>query len=573
MGRSQNLVFIAVLIVATMGGCEHEKAICGNGVAEGAEPCDGFDLRGANCAAIGLQAGTLRCDHSCRIDTSGCNAGACGDGVKQIGEECDGTDTGGKVCSSFGFIEGTLHCTSSCFFDTTDCVGCGDGVLNPNTEECEETDLGETTCEDLGYHDGELACSGECEYDTSDCERYGKCGDDIVQVMYEDCEPWALDHTCRDLGFWGGDLECPDCSFVTTGCMRLVSLSAGANHVCGLDSLGTHWCWGRGTEGQLGNTQFLSAKAAVQVVVPNGLTFSQIQTGGNHSCALDQNGDAWCWGEGFHGQLGNADVDHKWSAPQPVVMPTGRSFVAISLGYFVTCALDDQGDAWCWGAGNSGEIGNDSTDDVDVPTAVSMPANVQFVKIDVGSEEVYALDTQGGGWSWGNPYPCGSGPQTHPFALAMPAGRTYQDIRVGGSHACALDDLGAAWCWGSDQWGQLGDGSGGGSCLYTAVTMPTASFDRIVSGSQFSCGLAPDGTVYCWGRNESGQLGTGNVTTTSSPSAVITSASFSELAVGQSFACALTAQGVAWCWGEGQYGALGNWNLSDAYNPVVTSEP
>src|SRR5690606_27502091 len=90
-------------------------ATCGNGVLEPDEECEGFDLRGQTCDALGLAVGQLRCNAECKLDTSGCG-GLCGDGVVQSGEACDGANLHGATCATiFGEgTEGTLGCSSDC---------------------------------------------------------------------------------------------------------------------------------------------------------------------------------------------------------------------------------------------------------------------------------------------------------------------------------------------------------------------------------------------------------------------------------------------------------------------------
>ncbi len=94
-------------------------AVCGDGVADDGEACDGTDLREQSCADLGLPDGTLVCTASCDLDATGCSV--CGDGQLGSGEDCDGTALGGETCESQGFDDGTLSCTPACGFDTTNC--------------------------------------------------------------------------------------------------------------------------------------------------------------------------------------------------------------------------------------------------------------------------------------------------------------------------------------------------------------------------------------------------------------------------------------------------------------------
>lgn len=112
--------------------------VCGDNVIEAPEVCDGTDLGGETCASQGFSGGgTLACNSTCDgFDTSGCIAGGpvCGNGVIETGEDCDGTNLGGATCTSLGFSGGTLACSPSCTYDTSACTtgGCTTQTLYSN---------------------------------------------------------------------------------------------------------------------------------------------------------------------------------------------------------------------------------------------------------------------------------------------------------------------------------------------------------------------------------------------------------------------------------------------------------
>ncbi|MBX3229162.1 MAG: hypothetical protein KIT84_02415 [Labilithrix sp.] len=89
---------------------------CGDGRLDPGEECEGFDLRGATCDALGLAVGTLACNAECKLDTTGCG-GKCGDGVVQPGEDCDGANLNGKTCALVSPTAiGALGCSADCHF-------------------------------------------------------------------------------------------------------------------------------------------------------------------------------------------------------------------------------------------------------------------------------------------------------------------------------------------------------------------------------------------------------------------------------------------------------------------------
>lgn len=120
------------------------QPVCGDGVAEGNEACDGADLAGASCSAQGCNGGTPTCNVDCTLDFSSCTGCPfCGNNVREGSEECDGIDLGGAACGDFGCSGGSLFCNLDCTYDASSCSGC-----------C--TDVGQSCS-----NDGDC-CSGNC---------------------------------------------------------------------------------------------------------------------------------------------------------------------------------------------------------------------------------------------------------------------------------------------------------------------------------------------------------------------------------------------------------------------------
>ncbi len=233
---------------------ESLEPVCGNGIAEGDEVCDGEDLRGVTCEALGFDGGELGCSEDCtQFDLSGCMTGDCGNGVADPGEICDGDDLRGHTCESLGFESGTLGCLPDCsYFDTSGCdTYCGDGLAGGN-EECDGDDFRGQTCESLGYHGGELACvQTTCMYDLTSCEGAGRCGDGVLQADYEVCDGDDLGgETCMSQGFYSGTLAClDDCSgFDLSGCTGVCGdgVLQADYEVCDGDDLGGETCMSQG---------------------------------------------------------------------------------------------------------------------------------------------------------------------------------------------------------------------------------------------------------------------------------------------------------------------------------------
>ncbi len=109
--------------------CVSTGPVCGNRVIEAGETCDGTNVNGVTCVDFGATAGTVRCTSDClNYDASGCTASAvCGDGILNGTETCDGFDFGTDSCVNQGFLGGSLSCFSDC---TTDYSSCSDTAAN-----------------------------------------------------------------------------------------------------------------------------------------------------------------------------------------------------------------------------------------------------------------------------------------------------------------------------------------------------------------------------------------------------------------------------------------------------------
>ncbi|MEW5854163.1 MAG: hypothetical protein AB2A00_35640 [Myxococcota bacterium] len=192
-------------------GCELDGTCqCGNGVAEGTEECDGDDVRGRDCVALGYDTGPLVCTQRCRYAKT-C-AYSCGSGVALGDEQCDGNDLRGQTCQSLGFDGGDLAC-GTCVFDTRLCTGappvCGDGVASGSLEQCDGNDMGGLTCQDLGYTGGSPCCHANCQINAGTCTGPGPVCGDGVRAGLEECDGSDLGgKTCASLGYTTGTLGC-----------------------------------------------------------------------------------------------------------------------------------------------------------------------------------------------------------------------------------------------------------------------------------------------------------------------------------------------------------------------------
>ena len=358
-------------------------------------------------------------------------------------------------------------------------------------------------------------------------------------------------------------------------------VASGTFHSCVLSSEGGVKCWGRQFDGTLGNNSVVSANILypVDVVGPDTDNNSsgdgvlgnivQISAGGYHTCALNSSGNVLCWGSGNIGQLGNNSTDNS-SFPVQVVGPDTNSdnngdgvlgnIVQISAGDRHTCALNSSGNVLCWGSNGRGQLGDDSTN------SRSYPA---FVVQSDGS--------------------------TTPLIGVV-------QLSVGNAHTCALTSAETVLCWGWGWFGQLGSSSATSShfdendepILYgvsrdaplAVLTQqggsPLSGIAQVASGFLNTCVLTLDGHVKCWGGSYLGALGDNGVAadqswfpvdvvgedTDGSDSGDGSLSDIVQITLGNKYACALNAQGKVSCWGNGGNGKLGTGSTGHKNYPV-----
>jgi alpha-tubulin suppressor-like RCC1 family protein len=95
--------------------------------------------------------------------------------------------------------------------------------------------------------------------------------------------------------------------------VTFVTLATGGTSTCGLDGAGQTYCWGNNGNGQLGNGTTTSSLLPVAVSQPSGVTFVDVRAGSSHTCALDGNGQAWCWGRNNFAQMGDGTTTQRTS--------------------------------------------------------------------------------------------------------------------------------------------------------------------------------------------------------------------------------------------------------------------
>ena len=155
---------------------------------------------------------------------------------------------------------------------------------------------------------------------------------------------------------------------------KFVSVSSSSESTCALNTEGKVYCWGSNDHGRLGDGTTEDRLTPVQVKgLLTGKIVVALATGSSHVCALDSENKIYCWGYNYLGQLGDASYDDSLT-PVEVDMSgvlSGVTIKEISAGGNNTCVLSEANEVYCWGSGDIGKLGNNSTEKSNVPVKVN----------------------------------------------------------------------------------------------------------------------------------------------------------------------------------------------------------
>ncbi len=259
----------------------------------------------------------------------------------------------------------------------------------------------------------------------------------------------------------------------------------------------------------------------------------------------------------------------------PTVSATGTVTSAIGTGETSTCALTSGGGVKCWGHNSAGQLGNATTSDSFTPVDVS-GLSTGVTAITVGGAHACALLSGGGVkcWGWNLEGQLGNGTTTNSptpvDVTGLSSGVTA--VAAGLASTCAVTSGGGVKCWGSNDSGALGNGTTTSSSTPVDVIGLSGGATAVAVGLSHACAIAAEGGVKCWGNNLVGELGNGTNTTSSVPVDVSgLSSGVAGVAAGGVESCAITSTGGAKCWGYNVRGQLGNGTNTDSNTPVDVS--
>ncbi len=301
-----------------------------------------------------------------------------------------------------------------------------------------------------------IAVTGNLTFESMSLGDYHTCGLTAGGVAYcwgggsreDDGRDLAVGHqpsdSCARGPYFSG--RCTRTPRAVGGGLTFAQISAGALHTCGLTAPGTAYCWGW-NRGMLGNGEDFTRDPEVPpgydtpASVVGGHAFLSVSAGTLQSCGITTARTAVCWGATFrdpnYGELGNGAFEGAL-APVPVTSLTDVAQIEATKENSIyaanTCALNQNGSAWCWGLDAEGQVGGPSGDTC---------------------------------WARNDNVPCTSTP------VPVNGGHRFAELQSGKEFMCGITTEGEAYCWGLNTSGQLGNGTEISSRTPTRVLEPS----------------------------------------------------------------------------------------------------
>ena len=371
-----------------------------------------------------------------------------------------------------------------------------------------------------------------------------------------------------------------------------VAISSSTNHTCAILDNKDLNCWGWNAFGQVGDNTTVNTMNATTTILTDQIF---VGTGLGHTCSISRGinwNPVYCWGLNSDGQLGDNTTTSR-IVPTTVNLPLNQwdteiALEVLSLGQSTTLGLYK-----CCGNGgrlvkfgvtfdypsNSSTVNLkysdfDRSGELDIFDAHKMggfsgTANVNM-KISTaggssaGSGHTCAIGDNDNLYCWGNDDNgqlgiSSVGDQSSPVLVNLGTGRTAVSVSAGGSQTCAILDDKSLKCWGENSQGQLGDGTTQDRTSPVNVSFPVGTSVSAVSvGKYNTCAIVSNGSLYCWGDNDYGQLGDGTTLSSSTPVIVpLNGSSVISIGNGDSHTCAVLENHSTYCWGRNNFGQIG----------------
>ena len=310
-----------------------------------------------------------------------------------------------------------------------------------------------------------------------------------------------------------------------TGGTNWKQVSCGGDHTAAIKTDGTLWTWGYNYYGQLGNNLGSDRRTPVQTL-NGGTNWKQVACGVIHTAAIKTDGTLWTWGNNYYGQLGINNLTRKSTPVQ--TLNGGTNWKQVSGGYGHTAAIKTDGTLWTWGRNDEGQLGTNATTNRCTPVQ-TFTGGTNWKQVSCGGDYTAAIKTDGTLWSWGNNGygQLGTNDTTRRRTpvQTFTGGTNWKQVSCGSAHTAAIKTDGTLWTWGCNDLtavlpntvGALGDNTTTNRCTPVQTFTGGTNWKQVACGNFHTAAVKTDGTLWTWGSNGYGQLGTNATTNRCTP--------------------------------------------------------
>jgi alpha-tubulin suppressor-like RCC1 family protein len=333
------------------------------------------------------------------------------------------------------------------------------------------------------------------------------------------------------------------------------------------------WTWGYNGQGRLGINDATNRLTPVTTFA-GGANWKQVSINSVNAATIKTDGTLWVWGSGNFGPLGNNDTTNK-STPV-TTFAGGTNWKQVNSGANHMAAIKTDGTLWTWGFGANGRLGTNDAISRSTPVTTFAGGN-NWKQVSSGGAYTAAIKTDGTLWTWGQGN-LGQLGNNDSIARSTPVttfagGTNWKQVSAGGFHVAAIKTDGTLWTWGRNNEGALGTNDT--TNRSTPVTTFAGGTNWKLAGSavsgNFTTAIKTDGTLWTWGINTIGQLGINDTTNRSTPVTTFAGGTnWKQVTGGNACTSAIKTDGTLWTCGNNSSGELGTNDLTNRSTPVTT---
>lgn len=356
------------------------------------------------------------------------------------------------------------------------------------------------------------------------------------------------------------------------------SVSVSHRGACALTPDGVVVCWGDNPDRYvMADRPAGAVPTPTRIALPNGQKWKSVNVGDAYSnCGLSESNRAWCWGSHHIGSF----LTPTSRIPVEVEFARDVQLLEVQSGASTACATTLSRELWCWGDANF--IGDGNIDPVRIPVRVPLPDNGAVASFNMGIHGICVITSNHNMYCWGDnsegqlglgysrQYPYSF--SWTPVLVPAPTGEVWASASVALGRICALTLSGNGYCAGDNYNGAFGDGTYNDNMRFSKMVVPgNEKVTAIEGGWYHTCISTESGTLWCAGRGDYGELGTGTTMggrTWRTP-AVPAEVRFSSFSAGIAGTCGLDTTGRVWCWGGLNWGSQGTGRVNASLYPEL----